>query len=318
MGNTGSVGNCRPTGAFVERSGPMQRMEDIGAFVPMPDGRFQFVTRGPIRPPPVPIILSDDDDSEDDRPIAKYARSTPQDTLNNQLAPYVPPTTFSFVLTGHEIFPPPYDPYALCGFKTKSAQHNFFLRDPPRGATQFACLICSADTKPSSFEDPHVVAFCFGLSRRSRGGNEFEIWQVGASATHPYNNAGRGTRWGVFPLTPAASDSSRWTSGGISVTRNNHEHLLRGSPNPFACMALVGAVLASSADTAYQNQTLPCAKPFADSYNHRTQPGMTMIYRALGFQYERTGERYINLHAREIGSRMDRVLRLMGLGQPAV
>jgi len=92
MGNTGSVGHCRPSGAFVERSGPLLRMEDNGAFIPMPDGSFAFATRGPIRPRPVPIVIDDD---SDDEPVAKYARSTP-----------------------------PYDPSALCGMPYVDKQTN--------------------------------------------------------------------------------------------------------------------------------------------------------------------------------------------------
>jgi hypothetical protein len=238
------------------------------------------------------------------------------DTLTNQLARFRPPVTYAFIFTESEIFPPPHDPSELCGFKNKSAQHNFFLRAPPKGTKRLVCFICSERRRPTSFEDAHVTAFCFGLSRRSRDGLEFEVWHVGASRAHPYNDAARGTAWGVFPLTPAGP--SRWTSGGTLVTRSNHEKRLHGSPNPFACMALVGAVVQSGADTAYQNAGLPCSKPFADRHSHKTHPGMTMIYRALGFQYERVGERYMNLNALDISSKMQRILDMMARGQACV
>lgn len=225
----------------------------------------------------------------------------------NRLQKFEPRQTRAFVFTNNELAAFA-DPVALYGWKLQSPQDRFLRGLGVSTATlRLLVVICSPTTNaspPASLSDPRIVAEAFGaVVTTRRGQTTFEVWHVGARANHQLNNSGGGTRWGFFPVTPeittAGGPVRGWKSAGVRLTRTRHEQVLRGTPNPYACEALAMLCEAAGPATAMQNPWLPCAMVFASS--HKTHapmwPGVTLLYRALGFTF--VGEGYVHMRVRD-------------------
>lgn len=181
------------------------------------------------------------------------------------------------------------NPLSTFGFKPRSKQDNF-LRGPsgPR-MRKVAAVVSTSAQPPSGFDDPRVVAHCFGAVLLSSRDNALEVWHVGTSS-HALNHTAGGTRWGAFSLTRHDETSKvYWTSRGTRVTRATFQKLVHGTPNPYACKTLAALVAACNVRTVQQNSDLPCAKLFNSEYSHATHPATSLIYRALGFQFAAEG-----------------------------
>lgn len=106
------------------------------------------------------------------------------------------------------------------------------------------------------------------------------------NATHPLNDSGRGTRWGVHNLESyaLADGRTRWRADGTNVTPRIARAHVRGSPNPYAVECLVRCATHLKCPSVRQHDDMPCAKLFNAQYDQKTHPATMLIYETLGFQ----------------------------------
>lgn len=170
------------------------------------------------------------------------------------------------------------------GFDVGSRQWMFLERP---GADKFVSLVCERGTAPTSFTDARVVACAFG-TQGTRG--DVELWHVSVRRQHPYNDTQGGTRWGVHGIARVDGEAKvRWkTRDGTRLAFRNHEHRVRGTPNPYA-VAAIYALHGPNVTSMVQNSSLPCAQLFHGHYDHATHPATQVLYRSLGFQRSSMG-----------------------------
>lgn len=86
--------------------------------------------------------------------------------------------------------------------------------------------------------DSQVVARLFGTLDRD---SSLELWHISVNASHPLNNSGKGTRWGVHNVESYdVNGKTRWKMDGKNITARAH---VRGSPNPYVVECLVGCAM---------------------------------------------------------------------------
>jgi hypothetical protein len=167
------------------------------------------------------------------------------------------------------------------GFKPRSKQSRFF--DPPHAPKRVVGMLYVAGSGvPTSMTDPAVVCRLFGTVDRD---GSLELWHISVAPSHPLNDSGKGTRWGVHNVAMDTSGAkTRWRStDGTTLTERNAQTYVRGTPNPYAVECLVRVAEYLNCPSIRQHDQMPCAKLFHKDYDHRTHPAVMLIYEALRF-----------------------------------
>ena len=179
--------------------------------------------------------------------------------------------------------------YAHFGFRERSKQSRFFT--DATTANRIVALLYQdkkdsssvAAAPPTCMTDSRVVARLFGTLDRD---SSLELWHISVNASHPLNDSGKGTRWGVHNVESYdVNGKTRWKtiSDGKNITARIARAHVRGSPNPYAVECLVGCAMQLNCPSVRQHDDMPCAKLFNCQYDQKTHPATMLIYETLGF-----------------------------------
>ena len=196
------------------------------------------------------------------------------------------------------------------GFAVSSKQWNF-LHTPRHSRFVLLLMRCGDDT--SSPTDDRTLAVVFG----ERSGGMIELWHVSVNRRHPLNDSHRGERWGIYGIERVVEgQKTRWRQpGGGKVTARNHTRLVRGTPNPYAVIAVAEVVRHFGGVTqVQQHPEMPCAQLFHKDYDHASHPAIALIYRSLGFRYQ-VGRYVWYEFMGSMSERLSRLLEAMALGR---
>ena len=197
-------------------------------------------------------------------------------------------------------------------FLPQSKQWNFFTTPDP---SRFVLLLMRSTDDTASPTSDETLALVFGEVHGAR----MDLWHVSTNRNHPLNDSQQGRRWGMYGLERVTEGSKvRWKRPeGGKVTAHNHAKAVRGTPNPYAAIAICEAVIAFGVHEVQQNPEMPCAQLFHKDYDHTSHVAIALLYRSLGFEY-RVGRYVWYDFFDSMQKRLARLLWAMSRGEDGV
>ena len=233
--------------------------------------------------------------------------------MERRLRPFIPDLNLSFKLLALDELDLEEDFHIHLGFKEQSKQWNFLKSPHP---SRFALLLMREGDDTSSPTSDETLAFVFGECQ----GRRMDLWHVNVNRNHPLNDSQRGERWGVYGIERDMQGSfHRWKKmDGKRVTASNHERVIRGTPNPYAVIAIFQAVASfPNVTEVQQNPEMPCAQMFHKDYHHTSHPAISLIYKSLGFRYQ-VGRYVWYSFFGSMQERRDKLIYFMSRGEDGV